>query len=204
MVHCGTGMGSIGNILGWATPRRLPWLALVAAVSGCGNPADRLPPIPPAPPATTYHLGPSDQLRIITFGEEQLTGEFRVGATGDIALPLIGRVHAASLTAPQLERNIEDRMRTEKGFRDPNVVVEVVAYRPIFVLGEVAKPGEYPFSPGMTAIQSVAVAGGFTYRAIENEFSIIREEGDGTASGKANPRTPLQPGDVVTVYERHF
>ena len=183
---------------------RMLAMGMALFLVSCGTPADRLPPIPPSPPASTYRLGPGDQLRIITFGEEQLTGEFRVGATGDIGLPLIGRVHAADLTAPELERAVENRMRTSNLFRDPHVVVEVTGYRPVFVLGEVGKPGEYSFRPGMTAITAIAVAGGFTYRAAEDAFSIVRPVGDGAVEGRALPQTRIEPGDVIRVYERRF
>ncbi len=84
------------------------------------------------------------------------------------------------------------------------MVVEVIAYRPVFILGEVSKPGQYPFQPGMTVLTAVAVAGGFTYRAVEDYASVLRNTGDKPVEGRAVGATLLAPGDVVTIYERVF
>lgn len=178
-------------------------LGLLLLPAACGGPPSRLPPLSNAP-LTDYHLGPGDQLRIITFGEEQLTGEFRVSANGDIALPLVGTIHAAGLTPAELEQTTAAALRNAKLFKNPSVTVEVVAYRPVFVLGEVARPGQYPYQPGMTVVTAVAVAGGFTYRAIDDAFSIVRTSGGKAEEGRAKRDTPMQPGDVLTVYERRF
>jgi len=175
----------------------------VLQVQGCARPAAGLPPIAD-PVAGEYHLGPGDQVRIITFGEEQLTGEFRVDASGDIALPLVGNVHAAGLTPSQLEAATKDVLIRSRLYKNPSVSAEVVNYRPVFILGEVTRPGQYPYQPGMTVVTAVAVGGGFTYRAVDDVFSIVRT-GDGkTTEGRAGRETPVQPGDVITVYERRF
>ena len=127
-----------------------------------------------------YSLGAGDQVRIIIFGEDNLTGEFRVNDSGNIALPLVGSVHAAGLTSGGLETAVGAALRRANLVRNPSVAVEVIAYRPIYVLGEVNKPGQYPYQPGMTVVTAVAVAGGFTYRAVEGYASVVR-----TADGKA-------------------
>lgn len=186
-----------------AAPASLLLLLLLLLLSGCGGPADALPPIPDAS-SQAYRLGSGDRLRIITFGEQQLTGEFRVSGTGDIALPLIGAVHAAGLTVPELERATAKALRAAKLFQKPSVSVEVLDYRPIFILGEVSRPGQYPYQPGMTVVTAVAVAGGFTYRAVDDVFSIVRRTDDGTVEGRAVRQSPVEPGDVITVYERRF
>ncbi len=181
------------------------WLLLQLAA--CGTPADKLPPIPSAT-SSDYRLGPGDQVRIITVEEPALTGEFRVGAAGYVALPMIGNVHAAGLTARQLAHATAQMLEQHEMFRNPNVTVEVTQYRPFFVLGEVARPGQYPYQPGMTVVTAVAVAGGFTYRAVEDVFSIVRannrDPGAPPIEGRAERQTPVQPGDVVTVFERRF
>jgi polysaccharide export outer membrane protein len=82
--------------------------------------------------------------------------------------------------------------------------VEVIAYRPVFVLGEVNKPGQYPWQPGMTVVTAVAVAGGFTYRAVDNYASVVRTVGSAAVEGKATRQSFIQPGDVVTIFERRF
>jgi polysaccharide export outer membrane protein len=88
--------------------------------------------------------------------------------------------------------------------RAPSVSVEVIRYRPVFVLGEVNKPGEFPYQPGMTLLAAVALAGGFTYRAVETTASVVRTQDGRTTEGRAGRETALQPGDVVTVFERRF
>lgn len=174
----------------------------VVALSGC-VPGRDLPPLPPVA-TTEYRLGPGDVVRLITFGEDQLTGEFRVSDGGAVALPLVGPVHAAGLTPAQLEHAVAEALRRGALLRDPSVSAEVIAYRPIFVLGEVNKPGQYPYQPGMTLVSAAAVAGGFTYRAVDDYASVVRTTNGTAIEGRAMRQSFLQPGDVVTVYERRF
>ncbi len=177
---------------------------MVLALSGCGLPGDSLSPVPP-PAAGAYRLGPGDQVGITLFGEKDLSGAFPVSDSGRVALPLVGDVQAGGLTTDQLAREIEQKLKSAGLYRDPRVAVEVTAYRPIFILGEVAKPGQYPYQPGMTVLTAAAIAGGFTYRAVTRQFGIVRQEGGGKAGeGRAVRQTMLEPGDVVTVYERLF
>jgi len=151
-----------------------------------------------------YTLGPGDQVRIIVFGEDNLTGEFRVNDSGNIALPLVGSVHAAGLASSGLEAAVGAALRRDNLVRHPSVAVEVIAYRPIYVLGEVNKPGQYAYQPGMTVVTAVAVAGGFTYRAIEGYAAIVRTANGTAVEGRASRQSFVQPGDVITVFERRF
>lgn len=180
-----------------------PLLLIGAGLAACAGPGAGLPPLPPVQTGD-YLLGPGDRVRIITFGDQQLTGEFRVSDSGFIAVPLLGNVRAAGLTPRQLEQHVASALNQAKLFKNPSVSVEVVAYRPIFVLGEVNHPGQYPYQPGMTAVTAVAVAGGFTYRAIEKVFSVVRTTNGRAIEARADRQTFLQPGDVLTVYERVF
>jgi polysaccharide biosynthesis/export protein len=173
------------------------------ALAGCGTPADSMPPAPTAE-NQQYHLGAGDQVRIITFSDDQLTGDFRVNDSGNIAMPLLGPVHAEGLTTAQLQGRVEQALRQKNLYRDPSVAVEVITYRPVFVLGEVAKPGQYPYQPGMSMLTAVAIAGGFTYRAVENTASVVRDIDGKPAEFRINRETTLRPGDVMTIYERHF
>jgi polysaccharide biosynthesis/export protein len=175
-------------------------LALLSLLS-CA-PGRNLPPIPPG--SGEYRLGPGDAVRLITYGEDSLTGEFRVSAAGTIAVPLLGNVRAAGLTPAELERTVANELKRGKLLRDPSVSVEVTEYRPIFVLGEVNKPGQYPYQPSMTVVTAAAVAGGFTYRAIQSYASVVRTVNGRAVEGKATRETYLQPGDVVTVFERRY
>lgn len=166
-------------------------------------PGRGLPDLPRAA-AAAYRLGPGDVVRLITVGDDTLTGEFRVSDSGTIALPLLGTVTASGLTPDGLAVRVRDALIKGNLYNAPSVSVEVTAYRPIFVLGEVSKPGQYPYQPGMTMVTAAAVAGGFTYRAIQDYASVIRTS-DGVAfEGKATRQTFVQPGDVITIFERKF
>jgi polysaccharide biosynthesis/export protein len=175
--------------------------AVLPLLSGCA-PGRNLPPVPAG--SGEYRLGAGDAVRLITFGEDGLTGEFHVSDAGTIAVPLLGTVRAAGLTPAELEASVAGKLKDAKLLRDPSVAAEVTAYRPIFVLGEVNKPGQYPYQPGMTVVTAAAVAGGFTYRAIEGYASVVRTVDGRAVEGKALRQTYIQPGDVVTVFERRF
>jgi polysaccharide export outer membrane protein len=173
---------------------------LLAAACAPGRDLPELPPVEPG----SYRLGPSDVVRLITFGEDSLSGEFRVSDSGSIALPLIGTIRASGLSPDALAARVSEALLKANLLRAPSVSAEVTIYRPIFVLGEVSKPGQYPYQPGMTMVTAAAVAGGFTYRAIADYASVVRTR-DGTAiEGKATRQSFVQPGDVITVYERKF
>jgi polysaccharide biosynthesis/export protein len=176
--------------------------AALALLAGCA-PGRDLPPLPP-PAHTAYTLGPGDQVRVITFGEQTLTGQFSVADNGNVALPLLGPVPAAGLTTPQLADSIDAQLRGKDLLRHPSVAVEIVTYRPVFVLGEVNKPGEYPYQPGMTMLSVVALAGGFTYRAFEDYAAVVRNELGKPIEGRADDGALLRPGDVVKIMERRF
>jgi polysaccharide export outer membrane protein len=200
----------VTNVQPGLMSRRLAVAGLMAApiagLVGCGGPGSNLPRLPDVD-TNVYTLGPGDQIRIITFGEQQLTGEFRVDAAGEIALPLVGDVHAAGLTAKQLEAAVAQTLTRSKLYKNPSVSVEVINYRPIFILGEVSRPGQYPYQPAMTVVTAVAVSGGFTYRAVTDRFSIVRTSTSNrqtSIEGVAGRATFVQPGDVITVFERVF
>ncbi|MGA7966679.1 MAG: polysaccharide biosynthesis/export family protein [Gammaproteobacteria bacterium] len=182
---------------------RAPLTLIAAVLTGCAAPGADLPPLPPVRTGQ-YILGPGDTVRVITYGAKELTGKFIVGDSGDISVPLLGTVHAAGLTARQLQKKMTASLVHTGMFVNPSVAVEVLLYRPIFILGEVKKPGEYPYQPGMTVLTAVAIAGGFTYRAVEDRFSIIRTEDGGSTEGLAMRDTALEPGDTINVFERHF
>jgi polysaccharide biosynthesis/export protein len=179
-------------------------LGLIAglAVASCA-PGRDLAPLPETH-QTTYTLGIGDQIRVITVGGDQLTGDFRVNDAGDIAMPLLGTVHAAGQTTAALEQRIAKGLTDSELFRDPSVAVEVLTYRPIFILGEVNKPGEYPYQPGMTLLTAVSIAGGFTYRAVTDYASVVRSDGEHAVEGRVGRQSFILPGDVITIYERIF
>ena len=175
---------------------------MVCLITGCGVAADRLSPLAPTGPE--YRLGAGDQIRITTFGEPGLTGDFRVDDSGKVALPLAGNAQAAGRTTADLAATVSSLLQTSGLYRNPKVSVEVTQYRPVFVLGEVARPGQYPYQPGMTVLTAAAVAGGFTYRAVTDRFSVVRQMDGVTSEGRAERETALAPSDVVTIHERVF
>jgi polysaccharide export outer membrane protein len=177
-------------------------VAALLLLVACSRVKD-LPPLP-AGGDSAYRLGVGDQVRLLTFGEESLSEIFRVNDAGNIALPLLGPVRAQGLTTDELSRSIAADLSQRGLIRDASVSVEVVEYRPVFVLGEVNRPGQYPFQPGMTVLSVAAVAGGFTYRAVQDQAAVVRLVDGQPVEGKANPLTVLRPGDVVTIYERVF
>ena len=176
--------------------------SLLTLLAAC-SPGSDLAPIKEYA-SRSYKLGPGDQVRIITFGEDQLTGEFRVDDQGKISIPLLGTIQAADLSTGQLDTQISDELKRRKLLRDPSVAVEVIGYRPVYVLGEVARPGQYPYQPGMTMLTTVAVAGGFTYRGVHDYASVVRTTGPTPVEGKLTPLSVIAPGDVVNVFERRF
>jgi len=154
--------------------------------------------------AAGYKLSTGDEIRLTTFGEQNLSGEFGIDDSGNVALPLLGPMPADGLTTRALANEISDALRTRKLLTDPSVVVEVVKYRPVFVLGEVQHPGPFPYQPHMTMLSAVALAGGFTPRAVRNRASVVRSGPDGTIEGRVERQSLIQPGDVMTVLERNF
>ena len=185
------------------SPARRVLLLLPATLLAACTPGASLPPIREAEPSP-YLLGSGDTLRILVFGDPRLNGDFRVNDDGKVALPLVGPVEAAGGTARQLEQAIAGQLQSQGVLRNPQVAVEVTAYRPFFILGEVERPGQYPFQPGMTVLTAAAIGGGFTYRANRDFFSITRAEGGTPVEGKAQRASLVLPGDVITVFERRF
>jgi polysaccharide export outer membrane protein len=180
--------------------RKLSSLSVVGVLALWGCASERaLAPLPPSQPGP-YRLGAGDEIRMITWGEEQLTGTFKVNDTGDVAIPLLGSVRAAGLSTLELQDVVTRGFDSRDILHGASVSVEVTAYRPIYILGEVSHPGSYPFQIGMTMVTAVAVAGGFTYRAVDDKASILR----GTEEYRGERVSHLQPGDTVTILERHF
>jgi len=164
-------------------------------------------PVPPGGAidrSSDYKLGAGDRMRIIVYGQQNLTGEYVLDGQGMLAFPLIGQVPAMGMTPAQLERAIVAKLHPDY-LRNPSVSVEVMTRRPFYIVGEVKNPGSYPYVSGMTVINAIALAGGFTYRARESSFYIKRNDQGGQAGRiTATQETPVQPGDVIMVRERYF
>jgi polysaccharide export outer membrane protein len=150
-----------------------------------------------------YALDSGDKLRVVVFGQDGLTNSYGVDAGGNITMPLIGAVAARGLTPTELSAAIAARLR--QGFiREPHVAVEIEAYRPFFILGEVSFPGQYPYVPNMSVETAVAIAGGFSPRALREKVEISRPAGGQTLRRTVPLGTQVRPGDTVIVAERWF
>jgi len=159
----------------------------------------------PTSPAydSAYRLDAGDKLRVVIYGQEGLTNTYAIDAGGSITMPLIGRVPARGRTPAGLAGDIAAKLRN--GYiREPSVAVEVETYRPFFILGEVAAPGQYPYVPNMTVESAVAIAGGFSPRARRDTVTVTRTDGAGAARLVVPLGTPIGPGDTVQVGERWF
>lgn len=151
-----------------------------------------------------YRLGANDRTRITVFGQPNLTGEFTLDGNGVVAYPLVGNINASGLTPKELQQAIASKLDPDY-LRNPSVSVEVLTRRPFYVLGEVQKPGNYPYVTDMTALNAVAMAGGYTYRARTTQFYIKRLDTSGRmVKVAAKPETILRPGDTLEVAERYF
>jgi protein involved in polysaccharide export with SLBB domain len=178
-------------------------VAAMLPLGGCGSDPDARATSELAVPETEYQLGTGDKVRVVVFGQPELTGEYLVDGKGNMAFPLVGSLEAGGVTARQLEKNIAGKL--SPGYlNDPKVAVEVLSYRPFYVLGEVKSPGSYSYVNGMSVVNAVALAGGFTYRAKTDGFYITRGGNGGRQKYLAQQDTPLMPGDVITVRERYF
>ena len=140
-----------------------------------------------------YILGTGDRVRVIVFGETDLSGEFVVDSTGRIALPLVGELKAEGLSVRQFERAVETLLKVDY-LKDPRVSIEVLNFRPFYILGEVSRPGTYPYTSGLTVLNAVVTAGGFTYRANKGSVRIQHQGDDKDHSEKLTPGLPDSAG----------
>jgi polysaccharide export outer membrane protein len=203
----------------WLRELRLLGVLVLAVglLVGCSSSRSSAPSIPAAGAATGaigpnggpaasvagYTLGPGDQIRLTIFRHEDLSGEFALDGEGFFALPLVGEILGGGMTARQLENEIEVRLKSGGYLVDPQVSIEVLNYRPFYIIGEVNNPGSYQYVNGMNVINAVALAGGFTYRADQDDIVISRGGADGDEL-EADLTTEVLPGDIVEVTERFF
>lgn len=150
-----------------------------------------------------YVLGANDRLRLIVFGEENLSGEFQIDSGGNVSLPLIGETRASGLEVRALARAIEKRL-SDGYLRDPKVSIEVLSARPFYILGEVQRAGQYPFVSGMTAPNAVATAGGFAPLADQTRVLIKRAGQAEELELPLGAETAILPGDTVRIVKGAF
>jgi polysaccharide export outer membrane protein len=186
-----------------AASRLLAVLMLVACAScATGAPAASGSSSHPVAPEA-YVLGPGDKLHIAVFGREELTGDYSIGTQGRISYPLLGEIEASGKTVPEFGDFLGQQL--SNGYvQNPIVSVEVATYRPFFILGEVQRPGAYPYAPGMTVMSAVATAGGFSYRANSRRVFIQHPGETGERGYTLTSSTEVQAGDTVRIPERLF
>jgi polysaccharide export outer membrane protein len=172
-------------------------LGTVGAAMGTGS----IDAVPPSTEAMKLQAG--DKIRVTVYGEDKLSGEYEIDPSGFVSLPLAGTVQASGLTKMALEQSLAEKFKTNY-LRDPKVTVDVASFRPIYVLGEVQKPGEYPYRSGLNVVSAMAVAGGATYRASNSRVMIQRSGEQALKEYALDPAIPIMPGDVLRVPERYF
>jgi polysaccharide export outer membrane protein len=174
---------------------------LAAVLSGC---TERAPLKQPAPALTgPYRLDTADRLRVVVYDQPSLTNIYEVDQSGHVTLPLIGDVAARDATTEELAQRIEAKLASAY-LREPDVTVEVSAYRPFFVLGEVNAPGQYAYVPGITAETAIAMAGGFSERANKRTVRVSRAINGKLLEGRMAVVEPIRPGDTIYVPESLF
>ncbi len=187
-------------------------VALLIAVGGCvGDPAPA-PSVQAAmamqaasaiPLSRPYVLRANDRLHVVVYNEPTISGDYQIDGTGSVSIPLAGRVKAAGLTTTQLERSITHHLDGSI-LKDAHISVQIAGYGPFFIRGEVKQPGQFPYAPGLTIGDAVALAGGYTYRADETA-AYVRPAGSPVEITRSlRTDVPVAPGDNIRIPERYF
>lgn len=177
--------------------------ACLAVTGGCSSGLSDLAPLESAG-AVAVSLAPGDKVQIAVQDLDAMSGEYIIDETGAISLPLIDRVEVAGLSYGETQRAIAAKLMAADVLKNPNVTVQPLELRPIYIMGEVRQPGEYAFRQGLTVFAAVSMAGGYTYRAKTDEVAVTRVVDGQTTTGLANEDSVILPGDRIRVYERWF
>jgi protein involved in polysaccharide export with SLBB domain len=148
-------------------------------------------------------LQPGDKIKITVYGEDKLSGDFQLDQAGQISLPLAGTIKAQGLTQAELEKALAKKFRSEY-LKDPKVTVTIATLQPYYIMGEVEKPGQYPYQSGLNVLTALAIAGGPTYRANRNTVEIQRNGETTMRDYPISTTVPILPGDVIKVPERYL
>lgn len=175
----------------------------LVAISGCSTASSRLDPLAATAPSP-YRLDAGDEVRISVGGLDAITNTYVIGDTGVVSLPMLSPIQVAGRTVAEMQDAIAQQIRARQLVNEPNVQAQVIKYRPFFILGEVQRPGQYAYVPGMSVLNAVSIAGGYTFRAQRKYAAISRRAGDRTVEGRATPNTPVLPGDTITIDESWF
>jgi len=175
----------------------------LAAIGGCSSGLSGLPPLESVA-ASEVKLAPGDRISIAVQELETVTGEYIVDETGVVSLPFIDQVQASGLSYVEMQNAISARLVAADVVKDPNVTVQPLDLRPVYVLGEVRNPGEFAFRQGLTVFGAIAMAGGYTYRAQTGQVAVTRSVGDQTTTALATEDSVILPGDRIRIYEGWF
>lgn len=200
---------------GSARLRGISIVLALALVPACGSGSARNPKLALAPPSEKTIVGAGDVFTMEIVGEPDLPKEYTVASDGTVDLPYVQTVDVRGLEPQEIARLIRQRLIEKKILEDPAVIVQVKEYnsRHVVLLGQVAKPGTFPLTSGLTLIQAISLAGGLTAIANDDRVTLTRKVGDKTqtvvlsveaiTSGNSED-IPLQSGDRIYVYERLF
>ncbi|SDF74888.1 polysaccharide export outer membrane protein [Limimonas halophila] len=166
----------------------------VAAGSGNGQ---------AAPESNAYTLGPGDRIDLRVFGHDDISGEYQVDGSGAISVPLAGKVNVKNMTVSAAEKAVKDALQPDY-LVDPSISMEILNYRPFYILGEVRKPGSYDYVSGLTVVEAVALAGGYTYRADKDDVTVVRADDPKNKEREVSQDARIMPGDKIHVPERFF
>lgn len=182
--------------------------ALAAAVclvlvGGCSSGLSDLPPLQSVS-AAEVRLAPGDKVRIAVQDLDAMSGDYVIDETGSVSLPLIDRIDVAGLSYPEMQDAIAARLVQADVLKKPNVTIQPLELRPIYIMGEVRQPGEYAYRQGLTVFAAVSMAGGYTYRAKTGEVAVTRMIGERSTTAVATEDSVILPGDRILVHERWF
>jgi polysaccharide export outer membrane protein len=182
--------------------RRILAVALLS-LGACASSVSTLPPIQSVSDQT-YRLGPGDELRIVVYGFDSITNAYTVSDAGTISLPLLSAMDVEGLSTADLEAGIVEALRTRDLAPRASVSVQVQKFRPFYILGEVQRPGQYPYVPGMTVLTAVSMAGGYTFRANKRDTELVRTQKNVSSRARAGTDARVLPGDTLLVPEAWF
>jgi protein involved in polysaccharide export with SLBB domain len=189
---------------------RVAGLVCCVALSGC----ESVPSLGRATPEeeralvrsaaeSSPQLQPGDKIKVTVFGEDRLSGEYEIDSAGFVSLPLAGTLKAAGLSKQEMEQALAKKFNSEY-LRNPKVTVDISSFRPFYILGEVTKPGEYPYKNGLNVMSAIALAGGATYRAKDSVIQIQHVGETGFKDYPMSPTIPVLPGDLIRIPQRYF
>ena len=183
------------------------WLALSIglAVSGCSSIAQVSEADQQQILATslTPRLQAGEKIRVNVYGEASLSGDYQIDPSGFVSLPLAGTIKASGLTMSELEQALAQKFRSQY-LKNPKVTVSVAEFRPFYIIGEIEKPGSYPYTSGLNVLSAIAIAGGTTYRSSKSAI-LIQHPGEAALREYAlDSSVPILPGDIIKVPQRYF